>query len=697
MGLRNLSVKKVYDTHRPGDDPVGNFYIPSLTESITYDRGSGYFSSTVLALAARGIAGFIRNKGSMRLLTSPELTPEDAIILSTLADNDIEPFVAEKLAAALGDLDLVSSLIERDHLAALAWMLAEGTLEMRLSVPLNADRFGGMLHFKIGILTDADGDSLSFSGSNNESVGGWLRNIEQIKVFRSWDEEQNDYLQGDQAMFDRYWNGAAEDGVVSISLPRAIRDRLITYAPSDVEELDEVLARLDQAAPTTSKPRSLRPYQQDAIAAWRENHYHGILEMATGTGKTLTSTRGIEEVLSMGAGAVVLVVAPLVFLAGQWKKELDHLSPIMVHGGTGWRAQLRAAKNDLQLGLRDSVVLIAVQNTASTEEFLQLSEAVLRTATRRLIVVDEVHGSGAEQFSNLMSESFDHRLGLSATPHRWCDEEGTERIMEYFGGVVFTFGIHEALHWVDPITGQTPLCPYGYHPMFVELTDDELEQYEALSEQIKNAVARGESMSSSERLKMLLVRRAVIIKRAENKIPTLRAILSDISDFRGTLVYCSDSKQLEQAAEVLNEMGLRYRRFSGEEGAIPTKALGNRSERDVIMEDFESGAVDILLAMKCLDEGVDIPSAKRGIILASSANPREFIQRRGRLLRRSPGKALAEIYDVLVVPTTNAVGDSSEMGLLLKELKRVEEFAQDAVNEIEIRNLIMEKSWEILR
>ena len=698
MAFRELDLKKVYDTRNIGDNPIRNFYIPVLNEAITYDRGTGYFSSTSLSLAARGIAGFIRNGGRMRILTSPELTFEDSVVLMNLQNEEmIELFIEEKLAFALKDIEGMASLIEKDHLRALAWMISEGSLEIRIAVPRNSESIGGMLHFKLGILTDVNGDSLSFSGSNNESVGGWVRNIEQFKVFKSWEVGQSEYLHGDQEMFDRYWNSSSELETLTISLPDAISKRLINFAPSDTEQLTELLERIQNEDSVFVDNRKLREYQEAAVIAWRNSKYQGVLEMATGTGKTLTASKCIDEIIEKSSSSVVLVVAPLLFLATQWSKELALLEPIMVNGGTDWRSELRAAKSDMKLGLRKSLLLIAVQNTASTDEFIMLLDPLLQSASDRLIVVDEVHGVGAEQFSRLMTSSFEHRLGLSATPNRWFDDEGTSRIMDYFGGVIYTFGIHEALNWTDPISGLTPLCPYDYFPTFVELTDDEAEEYEAISDQIRTASPKGNASEPSDYLKMLLIKRSRIVKKAENKISTLRTILKKFNDYSGTLIYCSDNAQLEEAAEILSELGITYRRFSGEEGAFPKKELGGKSERDVIMNDFESGSIDVLLAMKCLDEGVDIPSAKRGIILASSTNPREFIQRRGRLLRRSPGKLKSEIYDVLVVPTSNTVGDSAEMNMLIKELKRVEEFASDALNEIEIRDIIMEKTWKILR
>ena len=698
MGFRDLEIQKVYDTRHPDDDPVRNFYVPVLAQALTYDRGTGYFSSTVLSLAARGIAGFIRNGGRMRIITTPELTPEDAVALMGLFDpEDVRTFVEERLALAIGDVERLASLIELDHLRALAWMLTEGTLDIRIVIPREPYAFGGMLHFKLGIMTDSQGDIISFSGSNNESVGGWVRNVEQIKVFKGWEAGQDEYLRGDKEMFERYWTSAEESGTMTITLPDAVKDKLITLAPSDDHHLKELLHRIADEPPGPKATKALREYQDLAIDAWRGNGYRGVLEMATGTGKTLTASKCIDEVLGSSPTAIVLVVVPLLFLVRQWERELSHLNPIMVHGGTDWRSELRVLKNQLKLGLRDKAVLIGVQNTCSTQQFTDAMAPLLRSARSRLIVVDEVHGAGAEQFSHLMVEDYEHRLGLSATPTRWFDDEGTAKVMDYFGGVVYTFGIHEALHWIDPVTGETPLCPYDYFPSFVELTESESEEYELLTVQIGNATSQGESPETSQRLRRLLTKRALVVKKARNKITTLRTVLQQFDDHSNTLVYCSDGKQLRAAAEVLDELGITYRRFSGNESAFPRKELGNRSERDVIMTDFESGAVDVLLAMKCLDEGVDIPSARRGIILASSTNPREFIQRRGRLLRRSPGKTRAQIFDVIVVPTVSGSGDESEMSMLRRELLRVEEFAKDATNEVGIRRLIMEKTWQILK
>lgn len=697
MGFRDLDLQKVYDTRKPGDDPVNNFYIPVLREAHSYDRGTGYFSSTVLALAARGIAGLILNGGRMRILTSPELTLEDLETLQRVFEaKEIESFAAGRLAMALGDLDDLANQLAKDHLKALAWMIAEGTLEIRIVLPKNIVATGGMLHFKIGVVRDDSGDTISFSGSNNESMGGWVRNIEQIKVFKDWDQDQGEYLQGDIDMFERYWNSSEDLDITTIPLPEAIKAKLTTFAPSDASELAELLAELSAGMDDEPPVRKLREYQSEAVRAWVDNQHCGILEMATGTGKTLTAISCIDLIRKQSKNSVVVVVVPQVFLSDQWEEQLSQFEPVIVNGGTPWDKALRDAKSDLALGLKDHLLLIAVQNTAASPAFIAICEEIVKVTSSHLLVVDEVHGAGANQFSRLLQNNFEKRLGLSATPTRWFDAEGSERLIQYFGDVVFKFGIHEALHWVDPVTGVTPLCPYDYHPQFVDLTEEEGEEYEILSEKIKSAAAKGGD-SDNEYLKLLLIKRSRIIKKASNKIAVLESLISGFEDQANTLVYCSDSEQLDLAAEVLNRLGVRYRRFSGEEGAFPRKELGGLSEREVIMNDFESGKIDVLLAMKCLDEGVDIPSARRGIILASSTNPREFIQRRGRLLRRSPGKSKAEIYDVLVFPFDKTAGDANEMAILKRELDRVEEFAQDAKNEAQVRTTILEKTWQILK
>lgn len=439
--------------------------------------------------------------------------------------------------------------------------------------------------------------------------------------------------------------------------------------------------------------RKLRSYQQNAIDAWVANGYQGILEMATGTGKTFTASNCIGLFQEEFNSTVTVVVAPSQSIASQWCENLSGFDPIAIYKEKSWQARIKDLLPALRMGLSQHLVMIVIQNTACKPVFRDLIEPLLEFAQSSLLVADEAHGLGSEVFRNALLPTYRGRLALSATPSRWFDEEGTEFITDYFKDVVFVFGIHEALHWIDPDTGETPLCPYMYFPTFVGLDLDELEEYVSINAAVVEKFRKGvkvrklkswEDDPEVQQLLDLLIERAGILKSAAQKIGALRNILISQQALQGCLIYCSDRKQIEQVIPILRDLGITYRPFTGEEGTSPLKEYKGKSERDVILEEFEAGRIQVLVAMKCLDEGIDVPSAKLGIILASTTNPREFIQRRGRLLRRSPGKKEAKIYDLVVSPTSSLdQGDLYEhvvKKITYKELVRVEAFSEDAIN-----------------
>lgn len=316
-----------------------------------------------------------------------------------------------------------------------------------------------------------------------------------------------------------------------------------------------------------------------------------------------------------------------------------------------------------------------------------------------LLVGDEAHGLGARVFSQALSPSYTARLGLSATPARWFDEAGSKSLQDFFHGSVYEFSLSKALTWIDPQTGETPLAPYNYHSEFIDLTDDELAEFAALTQQIVAEAARSTQDEPSERLELLLFKRAALVKTAEYKIPAFEALVASLPDMAGTLVYCHNEQQMAEVISIVSRTRYRYRRFTGSEGTSPRPEFNGLSEREWILESFGQAEIDVLIAMKCLDEGVDVPSAKRGIILASSGNPREFIQRRGRLLRRYPGKDKAEIHDLVVIPKFGkgvAVDASnSARAIIAKELERIEEFSRDALNSEIINTKVLAKLVEM--
>jgi superfamily II DNA or RNA helicase len=686
--LIDLDISQAYDTGNREDQVVRDFYIPVLQEAISYKRLTGYFSSQVLALAARGIAGLISNGGKMQLITSPVVSEKDFAALTSSAPSDVQKFVDAQFTKALGDLNNLASTIAHDHVRALGWMLREGFLEIRVLVPRDINSGSGIFHSKVGIVEDKEGNKVSFSGSVNETAMGWSQNIEEFKVFKSWELGSAFWVSHDEALFEKYWACSSEDGFEAIPLPNESKQKLISIAPQEIEELNLVV-------PSNGDGRKLRQYQQDAINSWEQAGFQGILEMATGTGKTFTARECIKRWKDEKPSSLILVVAPTQTIASQWQEVLSDMEPVTTFGLKPWRESVRDLTSRAALRLVDHAVVIAIQNTASSTDFAELYSRLMKSFNHHLIIADEMHGLGAPVFRNALNPKIEGRLGLTATPNRWFDEAGTILLNEYFNGVVFVFGLQEALTWKDPETGLTPLCPYNYFPEFVDLDHLEMEEYLDITKRIIMQSNKANDTESQEKLNRLLEKRASVLKKANGKFTALNEILEQIDNVAGCLVYCSDREQMDEVIEIVAKKGITYRTFTGEEGTSPRKEFNGKSERDWILKSFEEGTVQMLIAMKCLDEGVDIPSAKVGIILASTTNPREFIQRRGRLLRRAPGKEIANIYDMIVAPKFDS-SDHSEVvnaarKIMEKELLRVDEFATNAVNKIDVSGKVLSR------
>lgn len=692
MALTDLVLQDAYDTGNRAEKVVSEFYIPVLQEAVLYRRLTGYFSSQVLALAARGIAGLIQNGGKMQLITSPVVSEQDFIALTNESTKEIQDFVNRQFEIAMKDINDLASTIAYDHIRALGWMLREGLLEIRVLVPSTINSGAGIFHSKVGVIEDKFGNQISFSGSVNETGMGWSQNIEEFKVFKSWDEGSKKFLGHDVQTFEKYWSHATETGFEAVPLPQKSVERLISIAPAEVAELNLTYAPKN----ISKKPRA---YQVEAIRAWEKANHVGILEMATGTGKTFTARQCVDKWKESKVNSIILVTAPTQTVASQWQEVLHDLDPITTFGSKPWRESIRNLASKTKLGLIDHLVVIAIQNTACSDDFVSAFTELMYFTENRLMIADEMHGLGAAVFRKALNPGIQSRLGLTATPNRWFDDAGTAHLNDYFGGVVYSFGLHEALTWKDPDTGLTPLCPYNYFPKFIDLNESEMDEYLELTRQIIWQSNKSSDPDSDERIRRLQDERARVLKKAHGKLGSLQEILGEIGNPTGCLIYCSDREQINEAIELVSRKKITYRTFTGEEGTSPKKEYDGKSERDWILESFESGEIQVLIAMKCLDEGVDIPSARLGIIMASTTNPREFIQRRGRLLRRAPGKEFAQIYDMIVAPIFPSADNSEELKsarrIMEKELKRSDEFAKDALNSTSISGKVLGRMLEM--
>jgi len=690
MSLRDISVKKAYSSDL--DDVLEDFYIPALGASLEYSRLAGFFSSASLAIAARGIVGLVANGGRLRLIASPRLRRED--VDAILRSHEVRGERVE--AVMVRELDRLAEQLIGDHVQALAWMIANGRLEIKVAIA--RDPHGGFLsypealsnavfHQKVGILRDSEGDVITFSGSLNETASAWQGNIEEFKVFRSWQRSEASYVEADVGKFERFWNNRSQS-VSVMDVPSAVKERLIEMAPQDFPASS--VARWQTGSRTAGI--QLFEHQQEALRSWVEAGMKGVFEMATGTGKTFAALGCLDRVATLNAQLATVIACPYQHLSQQWVRELgkfgiryDQLI-IADSSNPGWKHELADALMDLSLGHKSIVIAMTTHSTFPSKAFRGILQDHA-TDVRKLLIADEVHGLGATKAREGLLDLYDFRLGLSATPRRWFDELGTAAIFDHFGPTVYQFTLEDAITSINPATGQTYLAPYRYEPRFVALTDEELDDYLAKTRALARlAGGAKKDEQKDELLQNLLFRRADIVKAAARKYRALEEILDlEGASIKWTIVYCSP-QQIDRVMSIIGRRGIVCHRFTMEEGTAPERRYGGVSERDFLLRRFAEGDYQILVAMRCLDEGVDVPPARTAVLMASSGNPRERIQRIGRVIRRYPGKTEATIYDILVTPSLQGMPTQlreMEWRIFEKELERCEEIAATAMNSAE--------------
>ena len=673
--LSSVPLKLSYRSSR--DDLVQDFFVPCLEESVLYRRAAGYFTSAGLALASRGIASLAARGGRMRLVVSPHLQADDVAALNEAASNRLEVLrlIADR------SLQAIQETLAKKRLAALSWLAATGLLEMRLAFRVDDQGHvaGGLFHEKIGIFSDPDGNHVSFSGSANETAGGLVENFESIKVFRSWNDDEG-RVGEDIADFESLWSDTTAG--LSVVEFTEIGTQLLQRFHDPTWKPQSRASKVAEAGGIT-----LRPYQEEAIKAWVAGKGRGILAMATGSGKTITALTVATRVAKKNRPLMVVVICPYLNLCEQWIGEMARFgfSPVSCFGGVQeWKTQFEIAYQRL-LVAESACESIVVSNATYASAAFQAAfkGRVSSGAIHHLVIADEVHNLGASGGQACLLDRVHFRLGLSATPERYMDPEGTAAVMSYFGGVVFQYSLADAIR-----DGQ--LSRYRYFPVQVVFDDDEAEAYATITKQLVRFFRSGEEDKELPSGAMhLLIRRARLIAGARRKISSLRSVLANMPSLpKAAIFYCGDGttsekvgddevRQIEAVAKLLTEeFGLRVRRFTYRESP---------GEREEILDSLRSGSLDGVVAVRCLDEGIDLPDLRYGFFLASSTNPRQFVQRRGRLLRKAPGKHEAMLYDFVMEPPElgGEMDDDAfnlERRFLARELRRIDEFCSTAEN-----------------
>ncbi|MCQ2218754.1 MAG: DEAD/DEAH box helicase family protein [Paludibacteraceae bacterium] len=687
MDYKELNIKSCYESGI--DDIIQDFYIPVLDTSCAYDRIAGFFSSSALAVVARGLSGFISNKGHMRLICSPILNQDDANAIQQIADSDEIPSQYIEM-----DLDNIESEFEKDHVKALGWMLANGLLEMKLAVVCNIDKRGknikGLFHQKVGIIRDCAGNALSFSGSINETASAWVNNDEEFKVFNSWSDSVS-YLNSDIQKFDEIWN-AQRDNIKVFNLPSAVKQNLISFS----KDFDAERISLDKYLTVKKQNRgkgdiSLFYYQKEALEKWKSNNYQLLIEMATGTGKTRTAIACMKHLLDRQDNLIVIVSCPQNTLSKQWKEEVEKFhfdfaeSKIIDGTNKNWLSDLGIIIQKNKIGVSKHCIIYTTHATASSDNFI---DKILKSKGKNakfLFIGDECHWLGASKNRKALLDCYEYRVGLSATPSRWFDDSGTQILKNYFGNLNFEFTIKQALLEFNPLTNKHFLVQYHYYIRNISLTDDESFEYKKLTAQlVKLSGQKEKDISIEEKYQLLLEKRANIIKNADAKYDEFRTILEELisnNGLKNVIIFVSP-QQIDNVKLILTNYNIRFHKLTESEGTFPEKQYGGISEREFIIKNFKNGKYQALIAIKCLDEGIDIPSASTGILLSSSTNPREYVQRIGRIIRQDDGKEFSNLYDICVNSITGLDVDEKklETNIRSKEQIRLKEIAENAIN-----------------
>lgn len=701
MGIDKKAKKDLKDLTLPYQcrsdcgSSITDLYDQCLPASSRFDRAVGFFASSCLQTCPRGYAAFFAGGGVMRIVTSHILEERDLRAISDGLNN-------RPTAIRNFDISQLSvSLLEQRPLQALTWLVATGRLSLRIAV-LKEGAGRSLYHEKIGIFIDQRDNAVAYTGSSNESSGGLQRNFESIEVFRSWRDHEAGRVSQKRRDFDALWLDDT-DSLAVYPFPVAARLGVLKARPRDQDALSAAQSHtltftketpfildLPGLEETLMIPPTLhlRDHQKKAVKAWFEHSGKGVFEMATGSGKTIAALAAavkFYEFFGAQSPVVILIVCPFLHLVAQWRDiAMDFgLDPVLCIGShTSWTDALSTRLLNMAMGKRRILSVVTTNATFSNNALQSFISQRLPRSAKTLFIADEVHNLGAGEIGMQLPADIEYRLGLSATPDRVHDATGTASIRGYFGESVATFTLEEALK-------NNILCPYEYHPVPVELAEHELDEYTDLTNRIMwHADKDGNLDFNNPKLMPLLLRRSRLLAVASQKLPALLRVMSQFRHQGHNLVYCGDGTvETEPDTTVVRQIDAVVKALGVDLEMTVAKYVAETPllRRESIRRSFTAGAIQALVAIRCLDEGVDIPEIRRAFILASSTNPRQFIQRRGRILRRAPNKEMAWIYDFLVVPPLAQVSKSDSVfqvtrNLFARELHRVAEFAQLAVN-----------------
>lgn len=648
MTFKEFAIEKSY-INRGSNNFLDSLLKPALREAVYYRRSVGFFSSSVFSLLLNSLPSFIRNNGKIHLIVSPELSNDDikAIQLGYEKKSDLLN------RRFLEDFDAEIRLFDDVGLDTLAELVARGILDVKVASVKNDF---GIYHDKLGILTDRVGNNVVFYGSPNSSANAYLNNYEKIRVVRDWIQGEGEAVRDEISEFDSMWEN------------RNPYLEVFDFMES-VKECILVVKEERSRGKKVKDPIELYDYQKDAIQAWVDKGFRGFYVMATGTGKTWTAIYSAKRLLEEHK-CLIVIAAPYKHLVRQWAEDVNKLFPdaetvLISSENPQWYTISKRLVLSQQYHPEKQIILITTIKSfysAKFEKVINLSDE------EKLLIVDEAHRF--TQRPENLRRAYSYMLGLSATPINGKQNESGIALLDFFGGLAYNLPIEEALE-------RNFLVHYNYFPVYVTATSAEEENFNAISSNMAGCFRDG-VLIDRERFVKYVRARLRIMGMAEEKLARIKTFVEQIKEKDHFVVYCGDGRLFDEQDEEIrhiqfvqnqmDDMGIRTSQFTANE---------NMDRRMELVDMFNKQEIDALVAIRCLDEGINIPSIKSALILSSNDDYREFVQRRGRILRKYKGKKSADIYDVVVLPSAMC----PKMAII--ELRRYYEYAKLALNKEE--------------
>ena len=643
MNYREMDIKHSYKS-RGNENIADSFLNPVLAYTKEYKRSVGFFSSGVFDTIMPGIIKLARNHGYIKLIASPKLSEEDATVI-TLGYEQRQNYIIDAFSK---DFEKELDLLEDEKLQILFDLVRKKILDIKIAITDQC----GIYHDKLGIMQDFDGNKIVFYGSPNSSYKGYRSNYEKIRISKGWEPGSKEIVDEENEEFDSLWNNTNEFVEV------------YEYQKVAEKKLIEIIEKRSNS--NKKNEIVLRDYQKQAIQAWIDNNYRGFFVMATGTGKTWTAIYSAKELVKEHS-SLILICAPYKHLVKQWSEDVEAAFPnadIIMVSSENPKWDIEISNAIVKTNYDKSAQVIVISTIASFKN--KLVNILTKYSGERLLIVDEAHRFTKRP--EALKKIFPYMLGLSATPFSGTSAAKGTELMQFFGGQVFNLPIESALD-------KGFLVPYYYYPIFVYSNYEEEEKFNNQSRIMASCFRNGKLVDVDTFVKAHR-NRLRIISMIDEKQTCIRDIINQVEENDHFVVYCGDGKlfddntgeeirHIQSVKKVLSEHGFKASQFTATE---------NMQERMQLVDSFNKGEISALAAIRCLDEGINIPSIKSALILSSNDDYREFVQRRGRILRTYKGKQFSKIYDVIALPSANM-----EQWAKI-ELRRFNEYAKLALN-----------------